>query len=112
MQKYYFSDNYFGPIQRFTLLPDLLWLSHVSSQVGSRHDHVTAKHHGKRKAYELISKDYQWPGMRQYINEYVRSGLICQLQKLKSIKTLANSYFKLVLNIHGFYRQTPTNRFI
>ena len=35
------------------------------------HDSPTAGHYGQAKTYELISRNYFWPQMRSFINEYI-----------------------------------------
>jgi hypothetical protein len=39
----------------------------------SCHDSVTAGHPGQAKTLELLTRDYHWPRMRQFVNEYVSS---------------------------------------
>jgi Integrase zinc binding domain/RNase H-like domain found in reverse transcriptase len=45
------------------------------------HDSLTAGHLRQAKILELISRDYYWPRMRQYVNEYLRSCDICTRNK-------------------------------
>jgi len=35
------------------------------------HDAKTAGHLGQAKTLEIISRDYHWPGMRQFVNDYI-----------------------------------------
>src|SRR6202165_392033 len=41
------------------------------------HDSVTAGHPGQAKTLELVNRDYHWPRMRQFVNEYVNSCDTC-----------------------------------
>lgn len=47
----------------------------------SYHDAASAGHAGREKTFELISRDYYWPSMRNYIGKYVRNCYICQRSK-------------------------------
>ena len=42
------------------------------------HDDPTSGHFGQHKVYELLSRNFIWPGMRSYVNEYVRTCDVCQ----------------------------------
>jgi len=37
----------------------------------AHYDRKTAGHLGQDKTLELIAQDYTWPGMREFVNEYV-----------------------------------------
>jgi len=50
------------------------------------HDSRTAGHYGQAKTYELIDRNYYWPGMRKFINEYIGTCDTCN--RSKSIKHL------------------------
>ena len=39
----------------------------------SHHDSVLAGHPGRSITYDLVKRDYSWPGMRTYIRQYVSS---------------------------------------
>ena len=45
------------------------------------HDRKTAGHLGQDKTLELITWDYTWPGMREFVNEYVRMCDTCARNK-------------------------------
>ena len=45
------------------------------------HDGKTAGHLGQEKTLELVSRDYFWPGMRKFINEYVSTCDTCARNK-------------------------------
>ena len=45
------------------------------------HDSKTAGHFGQVKTLEMVSRDYYWPRMRQYVNLYVNSCDTCSRNK-------------------------------
>ena len=45
------------------------------------HDSPTAGHLGQAKTLELVSRDYYWPRMRPYVNDYIRSCDVCARNK-------------------------------
>jgi len=45
------------------------------------HDGKTAGHLGQEKTLELVERDYFWPGMRKFVNEYVRTCDTCARNK-------------------------------
>ncbi|KAH0603597.1 uncharacterized protein H6S33_007256, partial [Morchella sextelata] len=45
------------------------------------HDAASAGHPGREKTFELVSRDYYWPLMRNYIARYVRNCHTCQRSK-------------------------------
>ena len=47
----------------------------------AHHDRKMAGHLGQDKMLELIARDYMWPGMREFINEYVRTCDTCTRNK-------------------------------
>ena len=52
----------------------------------ARHDSPSAGHPGQAKTYDLVIRDFWWPGIRSYIKEYVKSCDICQRSKASSHK--------------------------
>ena len=46
------------------------------------HDHPLAGHPGQQTTYWLLSKDYWWPGMPNYVRQYVRGCSACQQMKI------------------------------
>jgi len=46
-----------------------------------RYDSVLAGHFGMSKTYDLISRDYWWPGIRSMIRDYVKSCETCDRAK-------------------------------
>ena len=47
----------------------------------SCHDSRAAGHLGQEKTLELISRDYYWPQMQRFINEYIRTCDTCARNK-------------------------------
>ena len=47
----------------------------------AHHNRKTARHLGQDKTLELIARDYTWPGMREFVNEYVRTCDTCARNK-------------------------------
>ena len=45
------------------------------------HDSKTSGHLGQAKTLEIVSRDYFWPRMRQFINEYIRTCDTCARNK-------------------------------
>ena len=52
------------------------------------HDHPTAGHPGYLKTRQLVSKEYWWPGMAQFIKKYVEGCSICQQNKVNTHPTV------------------------
>ena len=46
------------------------------------HDRRTAGHLGREKTLELVSREYTWPGMRGFVEEYVRTCETCARNKI------------------------------
>jgi hypothetical protein len=47
----------------------------------SKHDCKVAEHFGQKKMLELITRNFYWPKIEEWINEYVRTCDICQRMK-------------------------------
>ena len=45
------------------------------------HDGRTAGHFGQTKTLEAVSRDFYWPQMRNFIDDYVRTCETCQRTK-------------------------------
>ncbi|KAE8222388.1 hypothetical protein CF319_g4403 [Tilletia indica] len=45
------------------------------------HDSPSAGHHGQAKTFELLHRQYTWPQMRAFVNDYVRTCDTCQRHK-------------------------------
>jgi hypothetical protein len=52
----------------------------------SHHDSVTAGHPGQAKTLELVTRDYSWPNVRRFVNEYTRSCDTCSRTKVPKHK--------------------------
>ena len=50
--------------------------------VSAHHDLASAGHPGRWKTYELVSRNYWWPGMTKFVNEYVDTCEICKCTKI------------------------------
>jgi hypothetical protein len=81
-----------------TLLPDTVWNMAITTAkapyqvevtddsekleiLQSRHDSPAAGHPGQEKTYDLVTRNFWWPGIREYIKNYVRSCEVCQRSK-------------------------------
>ena len=47
----------------------------------SRHDHPTAGHPGRTKTFQLVRRDFYWPGVQKYVYNYVRGCHPCNRAK-------------------------------
>lgn len=45
------------------------------------HDVPSAAHPGRARTFELISREFYWPKMRQYIEQYLRNCRVCRQAK-------------------------------
>ncbi|HEY6407467.1 MAG TPA: RNase H-like domain-containing protein, partial [Ktedonobacteraceae bacterium] len=78
-------------LAQFTLEDDLVLkrgLIYVPAQdpiklqlLQAHHDAPLAGHPGQDKTHELLSRNYTWPGMRQWVNQYVNSCDTCARNK-------------------------------
>ena len=74
-------DSFTKPNSLFTFQDNLvfhdnrLFVPHSlrSQIVFSRHNAVLAGHPGRAGTYDLVKRDFSWPGMRRYIRSYVSS---------------------------------------
>ena len=81
-----------------TLLPDRVWNMAITKTkapyqievvneaqkleiLQSRHDSPAAGHPGQEKTYDLVTRNFWWPGVRNYVNNYVKTCDICQRNK-------------------------------
>src|SRR3979490_2848059 len=46
-----------------------------------KHDHILSGHFGINKTFELVRRDFNWPGMRSYIKDYCKSCTTCMRSK-------------------------------
>ena len=56
--------------------------------VKSHHDHPTAGHPGYLKTRQLVSAEYWWPGLAQYVRKYTDGCAICQQNKVNTHPTV------------------------
>jgi hypothetical protein len=68
--------------------------------VKEHHDSIVAGHPGRHKTLELISRNYWWPSMAQFINRYIEACDNCMRSKPK----IRESYKQLKPN------ETPERR--
>ena len=47
------------------------------------HDHIAAGHPGRWKTYELVSREFWWPGMSVFVKDYVDGCATCQSTKVR-----------------------------
>lgn len=59
--------------------------------VKTYHDPPVMGHPGIQKTYELVSREYFWPGMRNFITQYVRGCATCQTSKVNTNPTKAGT---------------------
>jgi len=52
----------------------------------SNHDHVLAGHPGQSKTYQLVRREFNWPNLREFVVDYVRSCTICGRNKARHHK--------------------------
>ena len=45
------------------------------------HDHPLSRHFGQTKTLDLIRREYVWPNMRRFIQDYVKSCTVCARSK-------------------------------
>ena len=48
----------------------------------SNHDHILAGHPGQSKTYQLVCREFNWPNLREFVVDYVRSYTICGRNKV------------------------------
>ncbi|TPX37422.1 hypothetical protein SmJEL517_g00640 [Synchytrium microbalum] len=87
-----FADMQFQIIQddSFLLLSttDIDWRETVIDEhrkleiLRERHDSKAAGHFGISKTYKAIAKEFQWPGMWKYVEDYVKGCETCQRNKV------------------------------
>ena len=54
--------------------------------VAAHHDHTTAGHPGIQCTISLISQRYWWPGLREFVRNYVKGCATCQATKVGTTK--------------------------
>lgn len=79
------------------ILPERFWINAIKKRqshqilisddakkleiLKTRHESLAAGHPGQAKTYELVARDFFWPGMRHYNNHFVNSCDTCQRNK-------------------------------
>lgn len=83
---YKFEDGllFYGREQRL-YVPD--WHQLRRNLIKECHDTKWAGHPGTRRTRALLEREYFWPRMRSDIDEYVKSCLVCQQDKIEQKKT-------------------------
>jgi len=51
--------------------------------VKSYHDHIATGHPGRWKTYKLVSREFWWPGISQFVQAYVDGCATCQSTKIR-----------------------------
>ena len=60
--------------------------------ISSRHSHPAVGHPGQAATFELISRDFWWPGIRKTIARYIRNCETCQ--RIKPVRHAPYGYLK------------------
>lgn len=60
--------------------------------ISSRHSHPAAGHPGQAATFELVSRDFWWPGIRKTIARYIRNCETCQ--RIKPVRHAPFGYLK------------------
>lgn len=55
--------------------------------VKDHHDPAIMGHPGIQKTYELVSREYWWPGLRKFVTQYVKGCATCQVAKVNTHPT-------------------------
>ena len=45
--------------------------------LNSRYNYVLASHPGQSKTYQMVHQDFNWPGLQEFVADYIRSCNIC-----------------------------------
>ena len=54
--------------------------------VAAHHDHMTAGHPGIQHMITLVSRRYWWPGLREFVRNYIKGCTTCQATKVGTMK--------------------------
>ena len=65
------------------------------------HDHVTTGHPGQWKSYELISREFWWPGISTFVKSYVDGYVTCQATKIQPKNKVLLQPNQIPTNIWG-----------
>ena len=60
--------------------------------VSKAHDAPTARHPGRDETLRKVQQNYWWPGMKQWISDYVKGCAICQQTKVQTHKRPVLTY--------------------
>ncbi|KAH0607973.1 uncharacterized protein H6S33_002025 [Morchella sextelata] len=74
------EDNNGGLLYRgalYVLEDNDLWLRLLKEH----HDKLSAGHPGRAKTLELLNREYYWPQIRRYVDQYVRNCNVCTRSK-------------------------------
>ena len=56
----------------------VLKIFELRQEIVKKHHNTTAfRHPGSQKTLELVRRDYWWPGMYQFIHDYVEGCTVC-----------------------------------
>jgi hypothetical protein len=56
------------------------------------HDSVTAEHPGITKTINIVAQYYWWPGMKDFITQYIKGCATCQMNKVNTHPTKPSLY--------------------
>ena len=45
--------------------------------LNSRYNYVLVSHPGQLKTYQMVHQDFNWPGLQEFVADYIRSCNIC-----------------------------------
>ena len=60
--------------------------------VSKAHDTPTAGHPGRDETLRKVQQNYWWPGMKQWISDYIKGCAICQQTKVQTHKCPVLTY--------------------
>jgi len=63
----------------------------------AHHDRKMASHLRQNKRLEQIVRNYIWPGMREFVNEYIRTCDACARNKIPHCRRHGQLYSLLIL---------------
>ncbi|KAL0411013.1 UNVERIFIED_CONTAM: hypothetical protein Slati_3691000 [Sesamum latifolium] len=74
------------------------------SLISECHDTLWAGHQGEERTYALVQRAYYWPQMRDDVETYVRTCLICQQDKADHQKKAAPKHVTAEGTAHLFFK--------
>jgi transposase InsO family protein len=83
--------------------------------VRSYHEHIATGHPGRWKTYELVSRDFWWPGMSTFVRDFVDSCATCQSTKPRPKSQVPLRPNQIPTNVWGiitmdFITDLPTSK--